>query len=475
MGGSEMASSPKAPGQAVAATLAATAFAALGWILGCSADRVHSPRPVILDTLPTGMAVSAPVPPPLLSAAESSAPMASSLGGGTVVYVSIAPGTVPHGSTLSIEDKNGIGLFKGVLTDGGMDPVPVNGTVGDTLRIVTTDSLGARAITFAAVAAHPPVKVVRTVPPRGRTDVPLNALLAGVFSDPLASGTVTAQSVELLKGGQSVAGAPTLAPDGFELSFQPANALAPLTQYELVITTAVTNTLGDHLSQETRVAFTTGSQPGALASLTVSPSSAIILQGGMLQLIAETKDAAGNIIAPPGTVSWALDTGLVLTVSQTGLLTSTGGISVDGVTATVAGFSARAYPIRVVPPTSVRIAGTWDWTERIDDLSGTICADTGVVVFSQVGGGFTGTAQQVGSCTGPSGTVSNSGPYQVTYGSVGGGPNPDSPGSVTFGFLSKGCYYTASFIGTAPTALSGTFTTCGGSSAAGTWKAVRRP
>lgn len=454
---------------ALKAGIALAALGALAWVGGCGGDHI-GPKPslppdtsaVIVSDL-----VSAPTATRLRFDFAS-----TGASGGSVVYVSLLPGTVARGSSVRIEDRAGIGLFQGSLTHGGLNPVPVPALVGDTLFIVATDSAG--NITTASQVVRPirAVRVVR-VEPTGGTDVPLNASILAVFSEPLAPSTVTPQTVRLLQNGQPVAGAPLLAPDGFEVAFQPASSLAPLTPYELSITTGITSALGASLAQETRVAFTTGSQPGALASLSVSPGFALILQGGTLQLTAEAKDAAGNIIAPPGPVSWALDSGIVLAVSQTGFLTTRGGISVDGVTATVATFSARAYPLSVEPPTSVSIAGTWDWTEQINDLAGTICSDTGTMVFSQVGGGFTGTAQQVGHCASASGTVDNSGSFQVRYGSVGG--SAGATGHVTFGFLSKGCTYDASFIGTAPTSLSGTFVTCSGSSAGGTWGAARRP
>jgi hypothetical protein len=240
-----------------------------------------------------------------------------------------------------------------------------------------------------------------------------------------------------------------------------------------VITTGVTSTLGAPLGQGTQVTFTTGSQPGALASLSVSPGTVLILAGGTVQLIAEPKDAAGNVLAGVGTVSWATDSGHV-TVSQSGLLTGATLNAVDGVTATLGAFTARVYPVRVVPPSNVSIAGTWDWTELVSDASaGITCADTGTYVFSQVGAGLAGTKQQVGKCTGPNGTVDNSGSVPVLDGFVGGG------NIVFYAFssgLGCGVEYSASVSGTAPTSLSGTVPfICGNLPGSGTWRAVRRP
>jgi hypothetical protein len=440
---------------------------ALAWIDGCGGPRIVQPTPPPPDT--SAVIVSDLLPAPTATS-PGSARVSAGASGGSVVYVSMLPGTVPRGSSVRIEDRAGIGLYQGSLTNGGFNPVPVPASVGDTLIVVATDSAGGSKAASQVVRALRPVRVVRTEP-TGGTDVPLNASILAVFSEPVAPSTITSQTVQLLQNGQAVAGVPVLAPNGFEVSFQPAAALAPLTQYELVITNGVTSTLGAPLGQATQVTFTTGSQPGAVASFAISPASAIILEGGTLQLIAEAKDAAGNILALPGTVSWAADTGVVVKVSQTGLVTAGTSSGVDAIRATVAGFSALAYPIRVVPPTNVSIAGTWDWTDAYTYTSGGVsCADTGTSVFAQVGGGFTGSANWVGSCTGPSGTVDNTGSGRVLDGGVGQSGNG---GGLSFG--TAGCSYFASFTGLAPTSLNGTISTCLGSAVTGTWKAARRP
>jgi hypothetical protein len=446
---------------------ALVALGTLAWIYGCGGAIGGPPPPPPPDT--SAVIVSDLVPAPTATSPRSDR-VSASASGGSVVYVSLLPGTVPRGSSVRIENRAGIGLFQGSLTNGGLNPVPVPASVGDTLIVIASDSAGNSQAASQVVRALRPVRVVRAEP-TGHTDVPLNASILAVFSEPVAPSSVTSQTVQLLQNGQAVAGVPVLAADGFEVSFQPAAALAPLTQYELVITTGVTSTLGAPLAQETQVTFTTASQPGAVASFAISPASAIILEGGTLQLIAEAKDAAGNILALPGTVSWVADTGLVMKVSQSGLVTAGTSPSVDGVTATQAGFVARAYPIRVVPPTNASIAGTWDWTDSYTfTTGGGTCADTGTFVFAQAGGGFTGSANWVGSCASPSGTVDNSGSGSVFDGNVG-----QSGNGGAMNFAAANCIYDASFTGLAPASLNGTMSTCGGSAVTGTWKAARRP
>jgi Big-like domain-containing protein len=453
---------------ALRAGITLATLGAMAWIDGCGgAGIVVPPPPPPPDT--SAVIVSDLLPAPTATSPVSER-VSAATSGGSVVYVSMLPGTVPRGSSVRIENRAGIGVYQGSLTDGGFNPVPVPANVGDTLIVIATDSAGNSKAASQVVRQIRPVRVVRTEP-TGGTDVPLNASILAVFSEPLAPGTVTSQTVQLLQNGQAVAGVPVLAPDGFEVSFQPAAALAPLTQYKLVITTTVTSTLGAPLDEASGVTFTTGSQPGAVASFDIVPSNAVILEGGTLQLIAEAKDAAGNVVTLPGTVSWAADTGAVLSVSQTGLVTARTSSGVDAIRATVARFSAVAYPIRVVPPTNVSIAGTWDWTEAYTYVSGGVsCADTGKSVFAQVGGGFTGSANWVGACTSPSGTVDNSGSGPVLGGNVG-----QSGNGGVMNFATSECSYQASFTGLAPTSLNGTISTCLGSAVTGTWKAARRP
>jgi Big-like domain-containing protein len=442
-------------------------LAPVPWLVGCSNHGITQPQQPQNDSV----IVSAPVQPPPQASGPRGASTQQLTGADSLVYVSLLPGMIPHGSSVRIEDHTGIGLFQGSLTNGGLNPVSVRASVGDVLIIVTTDSVGITRTIDSPVVGRRPVTLVRTEPGRSRTDIPVNAAIVAVFSEPLAPGTVTSSTVKLLQGTQVVAVVPVLAPDGFEVGLQPAGGLAPLTQYQLVVTTGITNTLGTPLDQESQVAFTTGSQPGTLASLSVSPQFAFVLVGGTLQLTAEPKDAAGNTLA--GTVSWAWkDTAFIASVSQSGLVTGLARGGPGMVTAAFGGDTADAF-ITVVPPTSVSIAGTWDWTELIQDSGGFTCADTGTYVFSQVGEGFAGTNQQVGSCTGPSGTVDNSGSYPVRVGTVGGSA---SLGAMSFGSGPQGCEYSAQFSGTLPTALSGAPSGCFGSSApAGTWHAVRRP
>ena len=56
---------------------------------------------------------------------------------------------------------------------------------------------------------------------------------------------------------------------------------------------------------------------------------------------------------------------------------------------------------------TVSVVGVWDWTERISPSGGYTCSDTGSYAFAQVGPSFTGTSDQVGTCSGSGNVIDN--------------------------------------------------------------------
>jgi Tol biopolymer transport system component len=204
--------------------------------------------------------VSEPVSVPLLGVpphVQVGSAAAPTGGGDSVVYVSLKPGTVARG--VGVEIRNVATGFTRTdpIVAGGLDPVPVPAGVGDILELTVTDSAGAtRQVAVAVAALRPPV-VVRTEPPPRKRDVPLNATMAVVFSEPMAPATVGTQTVQLLGNGQPVGGAVTLTPDLLFATLQPDSLLAPETEYTLVITTAVADLGGDHLEDSVQVTFAT--------------------------------------------------------------------------------------------------------------------------------------------------------------------------------------------------------------------------
>jgi hypothetical protein len=111
------------------------------------------------------------------------------------------------------------------------------------------------------------------------------------------------------------------------------------------------------------------------------------------------------------------------------------------------------------------VGGVWDWTEHFDDpAAGVTCDDTGSYVFVVDTAGFSGTSDQVGTCTGPSGVFDN------TLRGI-----PVTAGSVTAGLMQftvgywEECRYEAA-LSASPDHVVGT-AECGTSP--GTWTADR--
>lgn len=244
--------------------------------------------------------------------------------GTDVAYVSLTPGTVPTGNrgiVRRVGDASSIGV---VVTDGGFDPVPVVAQAGDSIDVVVVDASGRTA--FHGGARVPLKKspvVLRTDPSSGKRDVPLNASLVIVFSEPIDPATLTTATVQLMKGAIAVPGAVRFV-DASDIvaAFDPAAPLDPLADYQLVITTGIQDRDGQPLGAETDVTFTTGTAVlAAVASVTIvsAPDCLFVRVGTMAQLVAIPRDANFAVIAGlPAT--WSTTDPSVATVSGLGLL-----------------------------------------------------------------------------------------------------------------------------------------------------------
>ena len=220
-----------------------------------------------------GVIVSAPVRPG--PGATGSAGPASTVGGVQVVYVSLQPGSVPMAERVTITNQaNGLSVTTRVV-NGGFDPVPIVASVGDTLAVELTGS-GAPIEVRLAVAAIRPLKVVRTSPPSGGRDVPLNAIITALFSEPIDAATLTTGAVQLLWGTTPVAGTVRFG-DSTHLSveFQPADLLAPQTIYRLVVAKTIGDVTGVVLDSVLDVPFMTGTSSHPVVS-SIWPGIAVV-------------------------------------------------------------------------------------------------------------------------------------------------------------------------------------------------------
>jgi hypothetical protein len=98
--------------------------------------------------------------------------------------------------------------------------------------------------------------VVAVSPPDQALGVPTNALLEVVFSEPVASSTITASSIALKKGTSAVAGTLSLRLPHVA-TFQPTTALSA-GLYTASITTAVKDPAGNPLAEPVSFSFTVG-------------------------------------------------------------------------------------------------------------------------------------------------------------------------------------------------------------------------
>lgn len=182
-----------------------------------------------------------------------------------IVYASLPPESFPNGDSVVIRTRGTGAETKVVMVNGGFDPIPVAAAVGDTLDLRIDLSGGEPLAYFTEVPERRPPIVVRTEPPPRRRDVPLNAVMLVVFSEPIDAASLAASSAQLLLDGVPVAG--TLGfgdAERLTATFTPEEPLAPGAEYTLLVTRAIEDLDGDALAEEVAATFVTES-----ASVTV--------------------------------------------------------------------------------------------------------------------------------------------------------------------------------------------------------------
>ncbi len=179
-----------------------------------------------------------------------------------VAYISLPPGSIPGGEVATIANRRTGATVATPVTEGGFDPVSVLARTGDTLQVEVR--VAGNAATVSAVFGVPPRRrpiVVRTDPPPRKRDVPLNASLVIVFSEPVDPATLSTSSVQLLRNGTAVAG--TVAPvsgSPWIAAFTPTSPLDPETEYQIVVTQDVRDLGGETLEAAVLATFTTGTE-----------------------------------------------------------------------------------------------------------------------------------------------------------------------------------------------------------------------
>ena len=286
-------------------------FAVALWVAACAAQD----QPVV------------PAPPaaqPSRAAPFVVAPAASVVTAEQDVYVSLPPDSIPSGVNATITNRRTGASVTTAIVAGGFDPVAIPAVAGDSLTIAVQTAASPLSFTVVVPPVVPPV-VVRTDPPAGKRDVPLNASLVMVFSQPIDATTLTGNNVQLLNGTNVVPGTVSFGDAQHVMAtFQPAAPLAANTAYRIAVSTGVRDTHGDPLVAPLSVAFTTGQQVSTntlVASVTASPVAVTIAFDAAVVLSATAKDSAGNVLTGQ-TFSWSSLVPGVATVSTSGVVTA---------------------------------------------------------------------------------------------------------------------------------------------------------
>lgn len=175
-------------------------------------------------------------------------------------WISAKPGTLPNATKAQIENRNqDVEASLVSVLNGGFDPVAIEAEAGDTLDVTIWKSDGGKDPVVIKVPAKRPPSVVRSNPPRGRTDVPLNAIITVVFTEPVSPGTVNPSSLQVLKDGRIVAGRVILR-DGWEADFIPDAPLSAVSTYEISVSRDVKDSNGEALDAVFSGSFVTGTQ-----------------------------------------------------------------------------------------------------------------------------------------------------------------------------------------------------------------------
>jgi len=192
-----------------------------------------------------------------------------------VVYVSLSPNAVPTGVTATITNRETNAVIATAVVNGGFDPVSIAAAVDDTLGIEIATSVPDSVVHASlVVTARRPPRVVRTNPPPGGRDVPLNATMVIVFSEPIDSAALSDGSIRLLHDATPVAGTLRFGDDfALRVEFHPASLLASQTTYRLQVGTAIRDLNGAALDAPLDVLFTTATSAPATELMFASVSA----------------------------------------------------------------------------------------------------------------------------------------------------------------------------------------------------------
>jgi hypothetical protein len=239
----------------------------------CSSDVIPGPLPpdggIRLDS--TTVVVSNAVAPATAGAVAHLVETSS--------YVSLPPGTSMPGIQATIRNRSGGAETSVFMFGGGFDPTPIAGVTGDTLEITVRGLRGDTVLTaFAVVPAKKRPRIIRTSLPPSKRDVPLNAVITIVFSEPMDPGTVASPGIVILKNDVAIPARVEQDSSGTQVRIIPESELAAEVSYEVIVQASVTDLAGDDVGQVVSFDFTTQALPPPEEP---APESPFVLIGNM--------------------------------------------------------------------------------------------------------------------------------------------------------------------------------------------------
>lgn len=261
-----------------------------------------------------------------------------------IVYISLPPGAIVGGKRAILNVQRTGSSTQTTLIDGGFDPVSVRAMPGDVVTIIVDLGIERGAINYEIVVPKPsrPI-VVRTKPVKQKRDVPLNASMKVVFSEPIDAATLTDAAIQLTRAGLPVKGHLEFA-DAEHLTavFTPEVALEAGADYVLMITEAIHDLDGSALDGAVTVPFTTADPipPGG----PIPPSLVFTVQ--------PTTTHVNSYITPNVQVSVVDSTGRVMSEYRGDFprirLTNAGNAKLDGVGNISVDAGVVTFPILMV-------------------------------------------------------------------------------------------------------------------------------
>jgi len=234
-------------------------------LAACTDSTAVGPTPEVLSKkMLQGLVVSGPL------SSRSGVTAAGASVDVALAYVAMYPGALQEGDSVHVSVATGAGAFaSGPMLDGGFDPIGVLAGSSDSLDVEALTANGTVIARVRVPAARAP-SVIRSVPARGRTDVPLSQIITIVFSQPLDATTVDGTSIRLVSNGTVVPCAVSVnLSKHWEVDLQPSSLLSSNSTYTVIVGDAIRDVDGNPLATGVRIDFTTGSELPPPASIAV--------------------------------------------------------------------------------------------------------------------------------------------------------------------------------------------------------------